>query len=265
MDLTVASAGLRRTVLAPEESGGFELSVTSDALAVWTNSESVRGMRSATTEVTRLRLGLEGIRPFDLDRGATLGPEFEIGLRLDGGDAETGLGSDFGAGIVWSDPGRGLQADVRGRGLLTHEDQGFRERSFAGSLAWHEEPGSQRGFKFSLNQTVGASATGGVEALLSRDTLEGLAANDNGSGDRHRLDAKLGYGFSAFGGRFVSTPEIGHGFLDSGREYSLGWRLGLVRRNQAFLELALEGTLRESTNDNVEPERGVRLGLKIGW
>ena len=265
MDMTTAAIGLRGVLLTQEESGGLELSATSDALAVWSNSDMVRGMRAARTEVTRIRLGLEGNLLFDMGGGATLGPEFELGLRRDGGDAETGMGIEVGAGIVWTDPGRGLQANVRGRILLSHEDESYSESGFAGSLVWNEDPNSKHGFKFSLSQTVGGSATGGTATLFSRDTLEGLAANDNSNEDQYRLDATLGYGFAAFGGRFLSTPEIGYRLLNSGYEYGLGWRLGLVDRERAFLELALEGTLRESANDDVEAERRMQLGVRGGW
>ena len=64
---------------------------------------------------------------------------------------------------------------------------------------------------------MGGSASGGADALLSRTTLDGLAANDNGGGDdlkSRRLELKLGYGFSAFGDRFTLTPEAGVGLSD---------------------------------------------------
>ena len=40
-----------------------------------------------------------------------------------------------------------------------------------------------------------------------------------------RLDLKFGYGLPAFGGRFTWTPEVGASLSDTGRDYSLGWRL----------------------------------------
>ena len=51
--------------------------------------------------MTRLRLGLQAQRPFsfgdpDSAARATLTPCLELGLRDDGGDAETGLGLDLG-------------------------------------------------------------------------------------------------------------------------------------------------------------------------
>ena len=66
-------------------------------------------------------------------------------MRHDGGDAETGFGLDLGAGLRLSDPTRGLEVEIRGRGLLFHESEGFRERGFSGALSWRQKPSSERG------------------------------------------------------------------------------------------------------------------------
>ena len=223
--------------------------------------------------MTRLRLGLEGSRPILFDGGFTLTPSLEIGVRHDGGDAETGFGLDLGGGLALSDPKRGLQAELRGRGLLTHESKGFRDLGFSGSLAWEGNPGSDRGAKLRLTQTVGRSSSGGADALLSRTTLEGLAANDDGAGGNdelksRRLELKFGYGLSAFGDRFTWTPEVGVDLSDTGRDYSLGWRL--VRGagsggDGGSLDLSFEATRRESANDDTPPVHEVGLRLSARW
>ena len=81
-------------------------------------------------------------------------------MRHDGGDAETGFGLDLGGGLALSDPKRGLAAELRGRGLLAHQSKGFRDLGFSGSLAWEGRPGSDRGAKLRLTQTVGGSSSG---------------------------------------------------------------------------------------------------------
>ena len=62
------------------------------------------------------------------------------------------------------------------------------------------------------------------------------------------------------------TPEVGAGLSDTGRDYSLGWRL--VRRSSGgdvgSLELAAEATRRESANDN-DAEHGIGLRLTARW
>ena len=87
---------------------------------------------------------------------------------------------------------RGIEAELKGRGLLTHEDSDFREHGFSGSLGWDPTPGSDRGPSLTLTQSVGGQASGGMDALLGRDTMAGLAANDDGELTR-RLEATLGY------------------------------------------------------------------------
>ena len=224
-------------------------------------------LAAAEATVTRLRLGLEAERPFsfgepEADSRATLTPSLELGLRLDGGDAETGFGLDLGGGIVFSHPARGLQAEVRGRGLLSHAAEGFRDQGFSGSLSWQQQPGSDLGAMLSLSQTMGGSSSGGADALLSRINLEGLAANeDEGTGLTHqRTDLRIRYGFLALGGRFTLTPELGLGLYNSGRDYRIGWNLTRLAEDGSFA-LSFGLTRREEDNDGTAPEHGVELNL----
>ena len=84
-----------------------------DAMGVRTSSEATEDsaggkLAAATADVTRLRLGLEGTwRGLEIGTG-TLEPRLELGVRHDGGDAETGFGLDLGGGLAWSDPGTGI-------------------------------------------------------------------------------------------------------------------------------------------------------------
>ena len=275
MDLAMGAVGLRGVAVEAPAEGGVELAVKTDAMAVRTSSEKVEGLAAATADVTRLRLGLEGTWRGLEAGGGTLAPRLEVGVRHDGGDAETGFGLDLGAGLAWSHPESGISAELRGRGLLTHESRGFRDRGLSGSFAWDPGRGTGRGPKLTLTQTVGASASGGADALLGRGTLEGLAANDNGDDlANRRLELKLGYGFSAFGDRFISTPELGLGLSTGRREYSLGWRLNLSQGGPTALELKVEATRSEATGANdpgsgsgagAPPEHGVGLRVTARW
>ena len=277
LDLRMAAAGLRGVLLDPGSGSGFQLTGKTDAMVVQTSSGRGKGadggnMEPARATVTRLRLGLEASRPILFDGGFTLTPSLEVGVRHDGGDAETGFGLDLGGGLALSDPKRGLQAELRGRGLLAHQSKGFRDLGFSGALAWEGKPGSDRGAKLRLTQTVGGSSSGGADALLARTTLEGLAANDDGEGGddelkSRRLELKFGYGLSAFGDRFTWTPEVGVDLSDTGRDYSLGWRLvlGGSGSDGGALELSFEARRRESANDDTPPEHEVGLRLSARW
>ena len=267
--LAMVAVGGRGVLVKPSEGGGLELAVKPDVLVVRTTADAVNrstgGLAGSEADVTRLRVGLEGRWRGIGVGGGSLVPGFEIGVRHDGGDAETGFGADVGAGLAWRDPARGIEAELRARGLLTHEDGGFRERGFSGSLAWDPDPDSERGPKLTLIQTVGASATSGMDALLRPDTVAGLTrANDDGLGQR-RLEAKLGYGFAVFGGRYTGTPEIGFSLSERGRETSLGWRLAGARRGDLSFEVRLEGSRLEATNDDRTPEHRFGLRMTARW
>ena len=270
IDLTMGALGLHGVLLKAPAAGGPELAATSDAMAVRTASAAYRSdtgnLAASQADVTRLRLGLEGTwRGLRLGGGA-LAPRLELGLRHDGGDAETGFGLDLGGGLAWTHEESGIAAQVSGRGLLIHEAGGFRERGVAGSLTFDPRPESERGMRLTLRQTMGAQASGGMDALLGRTTLAGLAANDNGNDlQRQRLALKLGYGFPAFAGRFTSIPEAALGLSDSAREYSLGWRLTLTERSSNVLELGIEARRREPAYDDREPEHAIGLRLAARW
>ena len=106
------------------------------------------------------------------------GPEH--GVRHDGGDAETGCGVDIAGGIELAAQAQGLTVSLDGRGVLTHEASGLRDRGIAGTLAWSPPPSNGRGPKLTLSQTFGTGGSSGRDTLLARHTLEGLAANDGG-------------------------------------------------------------------------------------
>ena len=82
--------------------------------------------RLAATDaaVTRFRTGLEGSRAYTLAGRVSLTPSIEMGLRHDGGDAETGAGMDVGGGLIVSDASTGLAVEVRVRTLLVHKGRG---------------------------------------------------------------------------------------------------------------------------------------------
>ena len=270
MDLSMAVVGGRSVVVKPPAEGGLELAAKSDALVVRTASDEVRAsggrsLAASDARVTRLRVGLEGTwRGLEAGDGTFL-PRLEVGVRHDGGDAETGFGADVGAGVAWTDPSRGVKADLAMRGLLTHEAGSFREHGFAGSLSWDPTPSSERGPSLTLSQTVGPQASGGMDALLGAEAA-GVPGAANAGGEelrRRTLEAKLGYGVAVFGGRYTVTPELGLGLSQARREVTLGWRLLEARGAGLVFGLDVEGARSESAHGDEEPQH--RLGLGLGW
>ncbi len=134
-------------------------------------------------------------------------PIVEIGLRHDGGDAETGAGIDLGGGLTVSAPSTGLSVDVRVRPLLVHQAEGFRERGMSVSLSYNSRPSTPLGFAARVAPSWGGQATSGAQALWGGETMAGLANGGGASGNR--LDGEVGYGLPV-ASRFVGTTCCRH-------------------------------------------------------
>ena len=249
-------------------SRGATLTLQADAMAARTSTEAVSdalggSLAASDADVTRLRLALEGSQALTLSESTVLIPNLELGVRHDGGDAETGFGVDVGAGLALSDTARGLSSEIHARGLLAHEAEGLAERGLSGTLAFDPAPNTERGLSVSLTQTMGGPSSGGADALLGRTTLAELGAQDDEGLDARRLDARIGYGFGVLEDRYTAIPEVGLGLSDTGREFRLGWRLAERVSTGLALKLGIEGTRREAANSAAGAEHGITVGA--GW
>ena len=262
IDLAMVAVGARGDLMPRTEAAGFDLALTSDALMVRTTSAAAAGLVATDADVSRLRLGLDGSWLVALDSGASLTPSISIGMRHDGGDAETGFGVDLGGGLAYADVQSGLGLELNARALLAHEDENFREWGVSGALIFDPDPSSDRGLSLSVGPSWGASSTGGAEALLGPETMSGLAL-DNATPPGGRLDAEAAWGFPALAGRYTGTPYLGLGLRQGGRDLTLGWRLGAVRREGLELALGLEGRRLESNGRS--PEHGAMVRLILRW
>ena len=206
---TMAAAGLRGDVIAPPAEGsGPALAVTSDALWARTSSDRTHDLAASESDVTRLRLGLEGSWRVALEGGGTVVPKLEVGARHDGGDAETGFGVELGGGVAWTDPALGLTLDLSGRTLVAHEDGDLKDRGFSASVSWDPAPETARGPSLSMRQAFGGEAQGGLDALFATDPL----ADRTGSEAASRWEAEAAWGLPVFGGRWTYQRHT----LDSG-------------------------------------------------
>ena len=193
--------------------------------------------------MTRFRTGLEGSRAYTFGGRLSLKPSVEVGLRHDGGDAETGAGMDVGGGLVVSDASTGLAVDVRVRTLLVHQDQDFSERGVSLSVSYNPTPTTPLGFVARVAPSWGGQAMGGAQALWGRETMGGMAAGGFAQGSR--LDGEVGYGLPV-GRRFVGTPRVGFSTSEYGQDYRVGYGLGLLDRESLAFELGVEAQRRNS-------------------
>ena len=254
---TMGAAGMRGDVIAAQE--GPALAVTSDALWARTSSEKTHELAASDSDVTRLRLGLEGSWRMALAGGGSVTPKLETGARHDGGDAETGFGVEMGGGLVWNDPGLGLVLDLSGRTLVAHGSDDLEDRGFAASLAFDPDPATMRGPSLTLRQDWGGEATGGLDRLFTPETLEDRTG---GAEDEIRWQADAAWGFPLFSGDFTGSSQVGLGLATGSREYSLGWQL-TPGEGAPDLSFGLQATRRES--EGAPAAHGVGLEATLRW
>ena len=264
LSMAMAAAGTRGELFAGG-AGGFELAFKADALWVGTSIDGVDGAagRLAATEAaaTRFRTGLEGSRDYTLAGRLSLRPSVEVGLRHDGGDAETGAGMDMGGGLVVSDASTGLTVDVRVRMLVMHQAAGFRERGMALSLSYNPTPSTPLGLTARVAPSWGGQADSGAQALWSQETMAGMPQGGVASGSR--LDAELGYGLPV-GRRLIGTPRVGIGTSETGRAYRLGYGLTVAQGGDLHVELGVDAHRRESALLG-GADTGVLGRAVLGW
>ena len=258
ISMRLGAAGARGVLVEADEGGGIDLALRGDAFLVQMDWEKVSNETDTRADASRLRLVLDGSRGFALGEGAVLTPALELGLRHDGGDAETGTGVEVGGRIRYADAGSGLTVEASARTLIAHEDSGYREWGAGGSVRL--DPGaSGRGLSLSLAPVWGTPSSG-VERLWSARDAAGLAPGGEFEAER-RLEGELGYGLGAFGGRGLVTPYAGLGLAEAG---SRTWRAGARWSLAPHLAMSLDGTRREPANDDA-PEHGVQFRLTVRW
>ena len=262
LSMRLGAVGARGDLLTQDEAGGMDLALKADAFLVRTESEKAADSAATTADASRVRLVLEGGRAFALGDGATLRPSLELGVRHDGGDAETGAGVELGGGVAFSDAASGLSIEAKARMLVAHADSDYEE--WGTSAVARLDPGARgRGLSFSLSPMIGATSSATQRLWGARDA-RGLAPGGEFEASRG-LQAEAGYGMALFGDRFTGTPNMGFGLSDTAREYRMGWRLTSAVRGDPGFEIDLDATRREAANSNTPPEHGVMLRSLIRW
>ena len=215
--MRMVAAGGRAELLRPDENGGLALALKTDAFFVRMESESVStpgigNLAGAVGDASRVRTVLEVSRPFALSGGGTVEPSLTLGLRHDGGDAETGSGVEVGAGLAWSDPSGGITSDLRFYGLAAHEDGSYDEWGVSGSLSIAPDP-SGRGVSLSMTPSWGAQQQTGRMWDTQPSALADLGGGERPAG---RLDTELGYGLF-LSDDLTGTPYAGLGLGETRR------------------------------------------------
>ena len=255
ISMRMGAIGVKGQVLDGTGASGLGVNVKSDAMWVGTKSERTNEMVATEGDVTRLRLILEGERVFEAGNGATFTPSAEIGLRQDGGDAETGTGIEIGAGLRYTAGPLTIEGQVRS--LVAHEDSDYEEWGMSGAI--RVTPSSSgRGLTLSIAPAWGRTGSA-AERLWSAHDARELGADSEFEADS-RIAIDTGYGFGLPGNRGVLTPYAGMTLGDAGtRTMRAGtrWQLG------PDAVIGLEATRQASDASEADNEVRLKAALRF--
>ena len=255
ISMRMGALGVKRQVLDGSGPSGVAFNVKSDAMWVGTKSERSGDMIATQGDVMRLRLIIQGERTFEGGSGATFTPSAEVGLRHDGGDAETGTGVEVGAGLRYSIGSVTIEA--RARTLLAHEASDYDEWGMSGAIGVTPDA-SGRGLTLSIAPAWGRTGSA-AQRLWSAHDARGLGADNEFEADS-RLDMEAGYGFGLPGSRGVLTPYAGMTLGDAGHR---AIRTGARWRLSPDAVLGLEGTRQTSDAGEAATEVKLRAALRF--
>ena len=246
LDMQMGAIGVKGRLFGSSGlASGAALAVKSDAMWVRTKSATTDQLEGIQGKVTRIRLLLEGSRSFEAGEGAIFTPTGEVGLRHDGGDAETGTGLEVGAGgrLIFGP----LTVEGKIRTLVVHEDQGYREWGASGAIRYRPVA-SEQGFKMSISPTWGNTASASNRLWTARDAS--MLSNARNYTDRAggRLDAELGYGMDLLGSGDLFTPFATLSLEENGFR---SVRTGAMWKVAPGATLSLEGTRFDTRGEDV--------------
>ena len=224
LSMRMGALGVKGQVLDGSGPSRIGLNVKSDAMWVGTKSERTNDMVGTEGDVTRVRLIVQGERVFVAGNGATFTPSAEVGLRHDGGDAETGSGVEVGGGLRYIAGPLTIEGQVRM--LVAHEESGYEEWGASGAIRMTPSA-SGRGLTLSIAPAWGRTGSA-TERLWSAHDARGLGA-DNEFEAAGQLAIDAGYGVGLPGNRGVLTPYAGVTLGNAGtRTLRTGtrWQLG---------------------------------------
>ena len=255
ISMRMGAVGVKGKVLDGTGASGVSLDVKTDAMWVGTKSERTNDMVATEGDVTRLRLILQGERAFAVGEGATFAPSAEVGLRHDGGDAETGTGVEVGAGLRYT--AGAVTVEAQARTLLVHEASGYEDWGASGAIRVTPDA-SGRGLTLSIAPVWGRTGSAAERLWSARDARALGEDSEFEAGSRLVIDA--GYGIGLTHRRGVLTPYAGFTLGDAGnRTVRTGtrWQLG------PDAVVALEGFRQASDAGEADNQFMLRVALRF--
>ena len=260
IDMRMIALGAQGEVLSASKPGDLTLALRMNTLWVRTTSDAVHeseGNLAATeADVNRFQLLARGSWDLAMDSGVLM-PSLELGIRLDGGDAETGAGIEIGTGLHYQ--GEGFSVDGMVRTLVAHEEEDYQEWSAAGEVRI-EPSKSGRGLSLTLSPSWGV-ASSSVDRLESLTNVRSLVPESEFNPEM-RLNAKISYGFGLTTLPGVMAPYVELAVAD---EEISAWRAGVKGNLLQGVELVLEATRNERAGLGRSSANSFVFHMQMNW
>lgn len=229
-NMVMGAIGTRTDLIGSTYHDGFSLSLASDMMLSRANADDLRDLLENKGTASRVRVLLEGSHVLWI-AGGTLQPLAELGMRYDGGDADTGMGIEIGAGMRYVLSSLGLMIEGRVRGLIAHQEGSYEEWGGSGTIRLSPNP-SGEGLSLRVSPTWG-DASGSALALWSRPDMSDIASGRNSEVyASNRVSTEVAYGVP-LGDKLVATPFVG---LQNRHK-----RIGVGLHRDSLFGLAVEG------------------------
>ena len=230
-NMVMGAIGTRTDLVGSTYHDGFTLTLASDAVLSRANADDLRDLLENKGTASRVRVLLEGSHVLWV-AGGSLQPLAEVGMRYDGGDADTGMGIEIGAGMRYVLTSLGLMIEGRVRGLIAHQEGNYEEWGGSGTIRLSPNP-SGEGLSLRVSPTWG-DASGSARALWSRPDMGDIASGRNSEVyASNRVSAEIAYGVPLLGDKLIATPFVG---LQDRHK-----RLGVGLHRGSLFGLAVEG------------------------
>lgn len=257
VSLTVFAAGLRGW---ESRVGSSRIAVKADAFTASLSADSADDdfeLEDADGSSSRLRLAIETSSTRDIG-GGQLAAGLDIGARFDGGDAETGTGTDITTEFRFISPQGRLEVSGRSGFILFHGNEGFRETAFGLGIAYKAGLAG-RGFQMSLEPALNRAALDG-ESLWDSHSIDSVDSPSR-SGAAYR--ARIGYGLDTLRGRALATAygETIRG--DGDARLRVGTELTELASSVGRIRMAIYGQRKEE--DGSAPDNSLTLEGGLGF
>jgi len=182
----MAAVGIRRSVLDFEK---IAISTKADGMVSVLRNDRATRLPAVTASARQARLAAEGTRSWTLTDGwGDIALTANLGLRLDGGDSDNGVGTEIGSRLEYSLP-TGLSGWLRGHYLLAHESADLKEQGVSAGLRQEADKDGE-GLWFEWLSAWGVD--GRQQHRQLRDQGVGTLPGDLAAGGE--MELKVGYG-----------------------------------------------------------------------